>query len=70
MKLFSKGLISETGGHTFNLRKQEEGEPFDDFVRDIKILSKKRNYCKQQYPGNLRDQIVAGVTSPGHTLIL
>ena len=37
MKLFSKGLINETGRHTFNLRKQEEGEPFDDFVRDIKI---------------------------------
>ena len=25
--------------HTFNVCKQEEGKPFDDLVRNIKILS-------------------------------
>ena len=41
IELFSKGLINEAlERHTSNLRKQDEGEPFNDFVRVIKILSK------------------------------
>ena len=37
MGSFSKGLINETlERHTFNFRKQDKGEQFDDFVVDIK----------------------------------
>ena len=39
----------------------KEGEPFDNFITDIRILSKNCNYCEQCYPGILRDCIFAGV---------
>ena len=59
MESFSKGLIDETlERHAFNLRKQEEVEPFDDLVTDINILSKNCSYWEQCYLGILWDPIV------------
>ena len=64
MESFSKGLIDETlERHAFNLRKQEEVEPFDDLVTDINILSKNCSYWEQCYLGILWDPIVAEVRS-------
>ena len=59
MESFSKGLIDETlERHAFNLRKQEEVEPFDDLVTGINILSKNCSYWEQCYLGILWDPIV------------
>ena len=41
LETFAKGIINETmERHSFNNRKQEDGEKFDDFLTDIKVLSK------------------------------
>ena len=64
MESFSKGLIDETlERHAFNLRKQEEVEPFGDLVTDINILSKNCSYWEQCYLGILLDPTVAEVRS-------
>ena len=47
--------------HTFNQRIQEEGETFDDFVTDIKILSKNCNFCATSHDSMIRDRIVTGI---------
>lgn len=61
---FARGLVNETlERHNFNSRRQEENESFDDFLTEIKLLSKNCNYCENCYPGLLRDRIVAGVRS-------
>ena len=37
----SKGIVNETlERHVFNLRQQEEGEAFDDYLTELKLLSK------------------------------
>ena len=47
LETFSRGIISETlEHHTFNMRQQEDGESFDDFMTDVKTLSKN---CKFYY---------------------
>jgi hypothetical protein len=62
LETFAKGTVNETmERHTFNRRKQEDGEPFDDFLTDIKILSKNCNFCATCHDGLLRDRIVAGI---------
>ena len=39
--MFSRGMVNETlERHLFNSRKQDDGEKFDDFLTDLKILSK------------------------------
>ena len=64
LEKFVKGLINETlERHIFNPRKQEDGECFDDFLTELKLLSKNCNYCEGCYPGLLRDKIVAGIQS-------
>ena len=59
---FSRGMVHETlERHLFNSRKQDDGEKFDDFLTDLKILSKNCNFCADCYPGLLRDRIVGGI---------
>ena len=59
---FSRGMVNETlERHLFNSRKQDDGEKFDDFLTDLKILSKNCNFCADCYPGLLRDRIVGGI---------
>ena len=43
---FAKGIINETlERHKFFQRQQEEGESFDDFLTDIKLLGQNCNFC-------------------------
>ena len=59
---FAKGTVNVTmERHTFNTRNQEEGELFDDFLTEIKILSKNCVFCAQCHDGLIRDRIVAGI---------
>ena len=61
---FDKGIVNETlERHTFNQRVQEEGETFDDFVADIKILSKNGNFCATCHDTMIRDRIVTGINN-------
>ena len=47
---FAKGLINETlEKHIFNSRKQEDGKCFDDFLTELKLLSRNCNYCEGCY---------------------
>ena len=62
LEIFAKGIINETiERHTFNQRNQEDGEKFDDFITDVKILSKNCNFCNNCYEGLIRDRIVGGI---------
>ena len=62
LESFSRGMVNETlERHLFNSRKQDDGEKFDDFLTDLKILSKNCNFCDNCYPGLLRDRIVGGI---------
>ena len=62
LEAFAKGTVNETmERHTFNSRNQEEGESFDDFLTDLKILSKNCNFCDACHDGIIRDRIVAGI---------
>ena len=46
MEKFAKGIINETlERHMFYSRNQEEGENFDDFLTEIRILTKNCNFC-------------------------
>ena len=57
LKEFAKGTVNETlERHTFNSRFQQEGELFDDFLTDIKTLSKNCNFCATCYDGLIRDR--------------
>ena len=61
---FAKRIVNETlERHVFNCRVQEEGEFFDDFLTEIKLLSKNCNFCETCHNGLIRDHIVAGVDS-------
>lgn len=61
---FPKWLINETlERHIFNTRKQEEGECFDDFLIELKLLSRNCNYCEACYLGLLSDWIMTGTQS-------
>ena len=48
---------------SFNSKRQEEGEKFDDFLTEIKLLSKNCNFCDACYPSLFRDRIVSGIFS-------
>ena len=62
LKEFAKGTVNETlERHTFNSRYQQEGELFDDFLTDIKTLSKNCNFCVTCHDGLIRDRIVQGI---------
>lgn len=62
METFARGVINETlERHNFNTRKQEEGENFDDFLTDLKLLSKNCNFCDTCHNGLIRDRIVGGI---------
>ena len=59
---FAKGIVNETlERHTFNNRIQEDGEKFDEFLTDLKILSRNCNFCENCHNSLIRDRIVAGV---------
>ena len=48
LETFAKGTVNETmERHIFNSRDQQDGEPFDDFLTEIKILSKNCNFCQE-----------------------
>lgn len=45
LETLARGIINETmERHVFNSRNQEDGEKFDDFLTDLKILSKNCNF--------------------------
>ena len=48
--------------HKFNTRNQKEGEPFQSFVVDLKILASTCEYDALR-DDLIRDKIVCGVTS-------
>ena len=59
LESFAKGTVNETmERHTFNNRNQEEGETFDDFLTELKVLQKNCNFCENCSEGLLRDRIV------------
>ena len=62
LESFAKGTVNvRMERHAFNTRNQEEGELFDDFLTEIKILSKNCAFCDTCYDGLIRDRIVAGI---------
>ena len=62
LEKFAKGTVNETQErHLFNSRCQEENELFDDFLTDIKILSKNCGFCGSCHNSLVRDRIVAGI---------
>ena len=63
LKEFAKGTVNTTlERHTFYTRYQEEGECFDDFITDLKYLSKNCSFCNTNCEeGMLRDKIVEGI---------
>ena len=62
LELFAKGTVNETmERHTFNNRNQEDGESFDDFLTELKLLRKNCNFCDTCSDGLLRDRIVGGI---------
>ena len=64
LQKFAKGTINEIlERHCFNNRKQQDGETFDDFLTELKVLATNCNYCAACYPNILRDRIVEGVIS-------
>ena len=65
LEIFAKGTVNETmERHTFNTRNQEDGEVFDDFQTEIKLLSKNCNFCDTCHDGLIRDRIVGGIRDP------
>ena len=59
---FAKGTVNETmERHIFYHRHQDEGEPFDDYLTELKNLRKNCNFCDTCTNGLLRDQIVGGI---------
>ena len=64
MEDFAKGILNETlERHSSNSRKQEEGEKFDDFLTEIKLLSKNCKFYDACYPSLVRDRTVSGIFS-------
>ena len=64
LETFAKGTINETlERHKFNCRQQQDGEKFDDFLTELKVLATNCNFCVTCYPGLLRDRIVGGIQS-------
>ena len=64
IKKFAKGLVNETmERHQFNSRQQHEGETFDMYFTELKILITNCGFCAQCLDGLLRDRIVGGIRS-------
>jgi hypothetical protein len=62
IETFARGIVNETlERHNFNARDQQDGETFDDFSTDVKILSKNCNFCQDCHNSLVRDRIVAGI---------
>ena len=49
--------------YRFGTRKQEEGEPFNNFLADLRRLIKTCDYCENCQQSVLRDRIVLGINS-------
>jgi len=46
MKTFAKGIVNETlERHVFNTRNQQEGELFDDYLTELRMMMKNCNFC-------------------------
>ena len=64
LEKFAKGIINEClERHQFNGRQQEEGEVFDNYITELKILSTNCGFCVNCFPGLLRDRIIGGIRS-------
>ena len=62
MKEFARGIVNETmERHVFNSRNQNEGELFDDYLTELRMLMKNCNFCGECVDGLLRDRIVNGI---------
>ena len=56
------GIVNETYERfAFRQRKQEEGEAFDTFYNDLRVLSRTCNFCSKCNDSMLRDQLVEGI---------
>ena len=54
LEKFAKGIINETlERHQFNKRQQEDGEKFDDYLTELKILSTNCNFCENCFSTRL-----------------
>ena len=64
IKNFAKGLVNETmERHQFNSRQQHEGETFEMYFTELKILVTNCGFCTQCLDGLLRDRILGGIRS-------
>lgn len=62
LEKFAKGLINETlERHQYDSRQQEEGESFENYIAELKVLITNCNFCNTCVSGLLRDRIVSGI---------
>ena len=66
METFARGVVNETlERHKFFAKRQQDGESFDDYLTELKLLTRNCNFCDT--PGCLesllRDQVVSGTSS-------
>ena len=62
LESFAKGTVNRTmERHIFYNRDQEEGELFDDFLTDVKYLTKNCSFCATCHDSMITDRIVEGV---------
>ena len=48
MKTFAKGIVNEKmERHVFNTRNQQEGELFDDYLTELRMMMKNCNFCDE-----------------------
>ena len=62
---FARGIVNETlERHKFFKRLHKDGECFDDFLTEVKLLSKNCNFCNTAdcFGSLLRDRIVSGIS--------
>ena len=58
---FAIGEANETfERYKFNSRKQEDGDSFEDFHADLRVLAKTCNFCHQCANSVIRDRIILG----------
>ena len=59
---YAVGIVNETYQRfASRQRKQEEGEAFDTFYNDLRVLSRTCNFCSKCNDSMLRDQVVEGI---------
>ena len=59
---YAGGIVNEMCERfVFRQRKQEEGEAFDTFYNDLRVLSRACNFCSKCNESMLRDQLVENI---------